>query len=282
MKIYALIGPTGTGKSFRAPHIAQELGVDCIIDDGLLISQGRIIAGRSAKAEVSKIRAAKIAIFYFSDHREELKKALQELKPQKIMLLGTSFSMVERICERLEIPSPSKVIYIEDIASADEISLATQARINEGKHTIPVPLVELKRNPWNTIVDAIPVMIWRWFYSPPDRTVVRPPFSYLGKLVITEEALRSLVWIILTRLPFIEKVTEINLGKTDSGVWIQVGCVFRSDRPLTQLGQITRRVLSEKIEYLAGVQLTKLDVDIEGLVEEKSLLFSSVSSDFVS
>ena len=159
MEVYALIGPTGTGKSYRAPHIAQRYGIDCIIDDGLLISHGSIIAGKSSKAEVSKIKAAKIAVFYFTDHRQQIIEALKKIHPPKIMVLGISLAMVEKICERLQLPYPTEVVMIEDIASPEEIENALQARIGEGKHTIPVPLVELKRNLWGNIVDTIPVKV---------------------------------------------------------------------------------------------------------------------------
>ena len=151
MKVYALIGPSGTGKSYHVPHLAQKYKIDCIIDDGLLISGGRIIAGRSAKAEINKIRATKIALFYFSPDREAVKEALRKLAPQNIMILGVSLRMVEKICEHLELPLPEEVIEIEKIVSPQEIELALSARENEGKHTIPVPLVELKRNLWRDV-----------------------------------------------------------------------------------------------------------------------------------
>ena len=122
MKVYALVGPTGTGKSYRAPHIAQRYGIDCIIDDGLLISQGSIIAGKSSKAEVSKIKAAKIAVFYFTDHRQQIIEALKKIQPPKIMILGISLAMVEKICERLQLPYPSEIVMIEDIASPEAVS----------------------------------------------------------------------------------------------------------------------------------------------------------------
>jgi ABC-type antimicrobial peptide transport system ATPase subunit len=35
VKTYALIGGSGTGKSFRAKLLAQKYGIDFIIDDGL-------------------------------------------------------------------------------------------------------------------------------------------------------------------------------------------------------------------------------------------------------
>ena len=63
MKVISLIGPSGTGKSHRATWVAQEEDADAIIDDGLLIQNGKIMAGSSAKKEDSRIKAVKRAIF---------------------------------------------------------------------------------------------------------------------------------------------------------------------------------------------------------------------------
>lgn len=265
MKVYALIGPTGTGKSYRAPHIAQQHGIDCIIDDGLLISQQRIVAGRSSKTELSKIKAAKVALFYYPSHREEIRKALWELNPRRVMVLGISFPMVEKICERLEIPTPEEIFEIYDLASTKEIELALQARENEGKHTIPVPLVEIKRNLWVDLVDMIPVVVWRWFYSSHEKTVVRPPFSYLGKLVITENALRSLIALLLSYLPWIEKVEAVDIHRASKGIEIEVDCVFRKGFPLSQFGRIVQGYLREKVEYITGVEVHTIHVNVSGI-----------------
>ena len=49
--VYALVGGSGTGKSYRAKLIAQKHGLEAIIDDGLLIRDDKILAGHSAKKE---------------------------------------------------------------------------------------------------------------------------------------------------------------------------------------------------------------------------------------
>jgi len=265
MKVFALVGPTGTGKSYRAPHIAQRYGIDCIIDDGLLISKGTIIAGKSSKAEVSKIRAAKIAVFYFPEHRQQVTQALKKIHPSRIMVLGISSAMVEKICERLLLPSPSEIVLIEDIASPVEIETALQARIGEGKHTIPVPLVELKRNLWGNIVDAIPVKVWGWFYSSREKTVVRPPFSYLGKLVVSENALRSIILVLLTNLPWIERVNDILLHKVEFSVNARIACIFKNYTQLFQVCSFIQRYLKEKVEHVSGVELKEVNIDIDGI-----------------
>ena len=45
MKIYALIGESGTGKSYNAINLAAKYKLDYIIDDGILIHKNKIIAG---------------------------------------------------------------------------------------------------------------------------------------------------------------------------------------------------------------------------------------------
>ena len=41
MDVIALVGPSGTGKSHRALWVAQQNGADAIIDDGILIKDGK-------------------------------------------------------------------------------------------------------------------------------------------------------------------------------------------------------------------------------------------------
>ena len=49
IKVYAFVGPSGTGKSYRAQMVASEKNINYIIDDGLLIKDNEVIAGESAR-----------------------------------------------------------------------------------------------------------------------------------------------------------------------------------------------------------------------------------------
>ena len=50
MKVYALIGKSGTGKSFQAVNLCRELKIESIIDDGLFICRNKVVAGIFAKS----------------------------------------------------------------------------------------------------------------------------------------------------------------------------------------------------------------------------------------
>ena len=144
--VFALVGPSGTGKSFRAKLVAEKYGIDAIIDDGLLIQNDKIVAGQTAKREKTYMGAVRVALFDDKGHRDQVAKALQKNHIKKILLLGTSEKMVQKIAIRLQLPAPSKIIDITDVASQEDIEIAQRSRLVEGKHVIPVPSIEIKRD----------------------------------------------------------------------------------------------------------------------------------------
>ena len=146
IKVYAFVGPSGTGKSYRAQMVASEKNINFIIDDGLLIKDNEVIAGESAKKAPTKIETVKHALFLKEEEREEIKKAIKKYKPESILILGTSDNMVRKIAENLELPPIIKYIYITDIATEQEMETAKRIRVTEGKHVIPVPTFELKKD----------------------------------------------------------------------------------------------------------------------------------------
>ena len=144
IKVYAFVGPSGTGKSYRAQMVAGENDIEYIIDDGLLVNENEVVAGTSAKKAPTKIETVKHAIFAHEDERNEMIKAIKKLNPNSILILGTSDGMVAKIAENLELPKIEKTIYIQDVATENEMKTAKNIRVTQGKHVIPVPTFEIK------------------------------------------------------------------------------------------------------------------------------------------
>ncbi|MBR7088244.1 MAG: hypothetical protein IKI38_02720, partial [Mogibacterium sp.] len=128
MKIVSFTGKSGTGKSYQATSLAQRRGFDAIIDDGLLIYKGQIVAGTSAKKCASKAAAMRTALFNYEEHRNEVKSALVRYQPQTLMIIGTSDKMTNIIAEQLGLHQPEERIYIEDITTEEERAEAAHHR----------------------------------------------------------------------------------------------------------------------------------------------------------
>ena len=207
MKIVSFTGKSGTGKSYQATALAQSRGFDAIIDDGLLIYKGQIVAGTSAKKCASKAAAMRTALFNYEDHRNEVKSALVRYQPQTLMIIGTSDKMTNIIAEQLGLHEPEERIYIEDITTEEERAEAAHHRYDEGQHVIPAPVAQLRRdfagyfmNPLKFFRDrALGNAVGRADREeddgPADRTVVRPQFSYFGTFSISEQVIRDIIRI---------------------------------------------------------------------------------------
>ena len=146
MHVTAIYGESGTGKSSSALAFAHEKGIEAIIDDGLLIYNGKIVAGLSAKFEKNTLTAVKRAIFSEEVHANLVREKIEEGHFDSILIIGTSIKMVNRIAERLHIAPIDSYVKIETIRSEEEIRLAKYIREINGKHTMPLPHSEVEQN----------------------------------------------------------------------------------------------------------------------------------------
>ncbi len=207
IRVYAFVGPSGTGKSYRAQMVAGENNISYIIDDGLLVNENEVVAGESAKKAPTKIETVKHAIFIDEKERKEMIKALKKYKPKSILILGTSDGMVEKIAKNLELPKIEKTIYIDEVATKDEMETARNIRVTQGKHVIPVPTFEIKKDFSGYILD--PLQIFKSRGEKPyisEKSIIRPTFSYLGNFTISDTVFRQIVEYLATKEEPIAKI----------------------------------------------------------------------------
>ncbi len=274
IKVYALIGRSGTGKSFRAKLVAQKYGIDFIIDDGLLIRDNHILAGHSAKKEKSFMAAVKVALFDEKPHRDEIARKLQTEKIKRILILGTSEKMIDKIAARLQLPPASKIIKIEDISTQEEIEKAIRTRRIEGKHVIPVPSIEIKRSYPNIFFDAI--KIFKRKNSPPgigpiprmhEKSVVRPEYSKRGKVIISEAALSQMVIHCVDEYNEKIRIKKIVVRDNDMGYRL----VITIDVPFgIQLGgniHELQQYIIDNIERYTGILIEEVNIIIDKITQ---------------
>lgn len=218
-KVYAFVGPSGTGKSYRAQMVASENNIQYIIDDGLLVNNNDVVAGSSAKKASTKIETVKKALFIEENQRKEMLKALKKLKPESILILGTSDEMVKKIAKNLELPKIEKIIYITDVASEEEIEEARRVRVTEGKHVIPVPTFEIKKDFSGYILDPLQIFKTRQNDTPymSEKSIIRPTFSYMGNYTISDSVFREIIEYLAKKNSAITNVLKVRVNKSDLG-----------------------------------------------------------------
>jgi uncharacterized alkaline shock family protein YloU/adenylate kinase family enzyme len=269
VRVFALVGESGTGKSFRAKLVAQKYGIDLIIDDGLLIQGDAIVAGKSAKREKLYMAAVKTALFHDKAHRDEVARALQKLRWKKILLIGTSEKMVNKIAERLQILHPHKIIKIEDIASRQDIETAIQSRKVEGKHVIPVPAIEIKRSYPRIFYDSVRVFLQRNMGASVrtpklyEKSVVRPEFAKRGRVAISESALSQMVIHCVDEFDDAIRIQKITVRSDSQGYRLTIVIELPYGTQLSGNIHNLQQYIIDNIERFTGILIEEVNLVID-------------------
>ena len=225
IKVYAFVGPSGTGKSYRAQMVAGEYDIKYIIDDGILVKDNDIVAGNSAKKAPTKIETVKRALFKNEEQRKEMIKAFNKFKPKSVLILGTSDKMVEEIAKNLELPKIEKTVYITDVATEEEINNARRVRTTEGKHVIPVPTFEIKKDFSGFLLDPLQIFKSKGNGEKPyisEKSIIRPTFSYMGNYTISDTVFRQIIEYIASKTDSITEIIRVRVNKTENGPTIYI------------------------------------------------------------
>lgn len=271
LKVFALVGPSGTGKSFRARLVAEKLRLDAIIDDGLLIAGEKIVAGKSAKKEVAYLAAVKTALFSEPEHRRQVKTYIEKSSFKKILIIGTSERMVQKICATLQLPKPFRVIKIEEIASADEITTAIHFRKNHGRHVIPVPVIEVKQNYPRLIADSFKVL-WSSGFGifrkkrVYEKSLVRPEFSKKGEITISEAALSQMIMHCVAEKAPGFVIHKLVVRREDLGYELGLFLDVKHGVEIAGTVHDLHTYIIERIESYTGIIIEKLDIQINKIL----------------
>ncbi len=274
MQVYAFVGKTGTGKSYNAMKVAKSHDIKYIIDDAILIKETKVIAGKSAKTEASKIASVKAAIFLFEDRRDEMIKAIKKEKIDKILILGTSDEMVAKIAENLKLGEIEKTIYIEDVASPEKIEEARRSRFEEGKHVVPVPTFEIKKQFSGYFVDPLRMFdIYRressnmYEAESSEKTIIRPTYSYMGRFIISDNVIKDIITHVVQKIEGINRVQKVFTEKYIDGMKIEIDLQILFGVNIPNLSKKVTDSIAHAIDTMTGINLFGIEINITSIVK---------------
>jgi uncharacterized alkaline shock family protein YloU len=248
MEIFALIGGSGTGKSHKALLIAHKYNISYIVDDGLLIRKDKILAGHSAKKDKNRIQAIRTAIFEDPSHAHEVIEVI-------------------KIIKTLELPPPKRILQIEDISTDREIEEAKSVRLKEGKHVIPLPGIEVQRKFPVNILESLEIFYKRRYTKRKigERAIVRPPFSYYGKLYVSENAILDIIIYTLKDFKEVVKLGKSQINIKEEGILVNISLILKYGGNIPQVGKKIQKNLKKELEYITGINVILINIFVYNL-----------------
>ena len=267
MKVCALVGKSGTGKSYQAMNICRDENITGIIDDGLFIIGKGIIAGTSAKRQTTKIGAVKTALFTQEEHRSAVSEKIREIAPDSLLVIGTSAGMARKIAERLQLPEIERVIDIESITTERERETAKKQRNDLGKHVIPVPTFQIKREFSGYFLDPLRIFRGRGKAdkgSFAEKSVVRPTYSYMGDYLISDKVISDIIHCV-AKSGGQFTVTRVVTEDSQDGILITVLVLAAYGCKIIKAAKGFQEQVAERVGHMTAFHVSRVNIEVRGL-----------------
>lgn len=262
MKVYALVGKSGTGKSTSVLHYCHENNISAIIDDGILILNGRKIAGTSAKYENNYIKAVKRATFFYEDHRKEVIGIIGMTAIDKILIVGTSIKMVNLIAEKLMLGKIHKYIDVSEIRTNKEINLARYMRNTQGKHVIPIPYKQVESNKLKKIFQKGKRLFSIHKKYIGEETIIQPHFTN-GTITIDENVYRDIITFTCMKIKNVRnaKILQCDLT-TFQNVTIEVELNCSLEQNIVGLLEEIQQKINESLLTYFEIEMSAIHIQL--------------------
>ena len=176
--------------------------------------------------------------------------------------------MVDKIVKNLDLPPISERVYIQDVSSPQEMELARSIRMSEGKHVIPVPTFEIKKDFSGYLLDPLQIFRWKGKGTTPfmtEKSIIRPTFSYLGKYITSDNVLRSIVEYASKDIEGIYKIQKIKIENYPDGLIVYIEVVLEYGQNLPDVMKLLKEKAKKDIDRLTAMNVLDIQITAKGL-----------------
>lgn len=171
--------------------------------------------------------------------------------------------MVKKIAANLGLPEISETVYITDVATEEEMKMARRIRVTEGKHVIPVPTFEIKKDFSGYLLDPLQIFKSKGKGEKPyisEKSIIRPTFSYMGKFTISDLVFRQIVEYLAVQTSAIYKILKIRVENYGDGVKIYMEVTIMYGYNVVDGIKSFKDKARKEIEKLTAMNVVELDV----------------------
>ena len=171
--------------------------------------------------------------------------------------------MVQKIAANLGLPEISETTYITDVATEAEMKTAKRIRVTEGKHVIPVPTFEIKKDFSGYLLDPLQIFKSKGKGKQPyisEKSIIRPTFSYMGRFTISDLVFRQILEYLAIQVPVIYKILKTRVENYGEGVKIYMEVTMLYGYNVMDGLKDFKQKAKKEIETLTAMNVVALDV----------------------
>ena len=188
---------------------------------------------------------------------------MKKYKPESILILGTSDGMVKKIAENLGLPEISETTYINDVATEQEMETARRIRVTEGKHVIPVPTFQIKKDFSGYLLDPLQIFKSKGKGQKPyisEKSIIRPTFSYMGNFTISDLVFRQILEYLAVNTKAIHKILKARVDNYGDGVRLYIEVTIVYGYNVVEGLKNFKEKAKKEIEKLTAMNVVEIEV----------------------
>jgi uncharacterized alkaline shock family protein YloU len=180
--------------------------------------------------------------------------------------------MVEKIASNLGLPKISETVYIKDVATEEEMETARRIRVTQGKHVIPVPTFEIKKDFSGYLLDPLQIFKSTGKGNDPyisEKSLIRPAFSYMGNFTISDTAIKQIIEIALKKIKGVYKMHRAIINKKEGGygdgVYIYIEIVMEFGFNILEVTELIKSRVKKEVENLTAMNVLQMEILVKNI-----------------
>jgi hypothetical protein len=140
---------------------------------------------------------------------------------------------------------------------------ARRIRVTEGKHVIPVPTFEIKKDFSGYLLDPLQIFKSKGKGEKPyisEKSIIRPTFSYMGNFTISDIVFRQIAETLAAKVPAIYKVLKTRVENSGEGPIIYMEVMVTYGFNVVDALKEFKEKAKREIENLTAMNVVSLDV----------------------
>ena len=144
----------------------------------------------------------------------------------------------------------------------------------EGKHVVPVPTFEIKKQFSGYFMDPLRMFdIYRressnmYEAESSEKTIIRPTYSYLGKFIISDNVIKTIINYSVSKIKGVAKVEKVFTEKYIDGMRIETDIAIVYGFNIPNVSNEIKKVIAREIDKMTGINLFGIDINITSIIK---------------
>ena len=149
-----------------------------------------------------------------------------------------------------------------------KLETARRIRVTEGKHVIPVPTFEIKKDFSGYLLDPLQIFKSKGKGEKPyisEKSIIRPTFSYMGNFTISDTVFRQILEHLANKTKGIHRIQKVRVSNFGEGASLYMEITATYGTNVMKEIKVFKEKATKEIENLTSMNIVDLEIVVKNI-----------------